>query len=959
MEDDHSKFYVLHTKGTHNQGGDYPGTVFMGSSNLTYRGLAGQGELNDSYRDKTKFIEYRDKFNELWDDSRSISIADKHTKDYFLSKVNPNIWPNANPSPFQIYIRILHEIFNNENDNRILTPSKITKGNYLDFEYQTDAVKIGIEKLNKYDGLILADVVGLGKSIIASSIARNLDMSTVIISPPHLRPQWEDYKEHFGIRGSKVFSSGAIKDIFERYQNTKEPILLLIDEAHRFRNEDTEDYIMLHQLSRSNPGNKVILLTATPFNNDPKDVFALIKLFQTPGKSTIRSIDNLSLRYRELMQRYRKLRKNMAENKIAQNEIDNEANEIASEQRRLIEPIVLRRSRLDLKHITRYREDLSRQGISFPKVNGPDILDYNLKGLYDIYVDTIDLITRPDEKGFIGARYKPTSYLTEKGRKIFIDKYKYELDDTDLKTAQSNLANFMKRLLVMRFESSKYAFGETLKNMIDSNKKTEEWWNKLKIVPILKKGSLPDPRNYDLEDGEDSNVLTEEIENLKDRKGLLEINVDLMDQNFIEHVKHDTKLLEKIYDIWFNDSSNKEIDPKIDGFVQHINNLLSLNPKKKIVVFSTYKDTVDSLFSELTKRNMNRIFKYSSSDASQSSRKIIRENFDASIPDEQQQDTYNVLITTDALSEGYNLHRAGVIINYDIPYNPTRVIQRIGRINRINKKVFEEIEIYNYFPTHIGESEIRIKTISTLKIRLINAVVGSDTKTLTKDEELQSFFKDELRKSEEESEQLSWDIYHREIYEKNMNDKDLFHKVLNLPHRTRIKRLKSEDDLVVVFGKKGDHTIFTLGRSSDESKVVSTEEALSYFKAKEDEKGNIVDDKFNDVFLIAKNKLFAKHELPKIQGRRANTIKVLKAVGTAIPESKDYCEDVISIIKEFDDISDGSLKNIARLDLRDVESALNQIKIIVPESLIRNIQTKVNRNESVKETLLFAEQLEK
>jgi len=958
IDDQHGKFYLLYNKKEHSQGGDYPGTVFMGSSNFTYKGLSGQGEMNDSSREKEKFLDYKKKFEELWDESKSVSIADKHTKQEFLTKVNSSIWPNVNPKPFELYLRILHELFHEEDKIDLLTPNNITRGLYLDFEYQLDAIKIGLKKLKKYDGLILADVVGLGKSVIASAIARNLDMRTVIIVPPHLIPQWEDYKEHFGIRGSKVFSCGRIQEVFERYNNINEPILLIIDEAHRFRNEDTIDYKLLHQVSRSNPNNKILLLTATPFNNDPKDVFALLKLFQTPGQSTIRSIDNLSLRYRMLIQRYKKLRKNMAKG-LEQIKIDREANMIAAEQRRLIETIVLRRSRLDLDHITRYRKDLERQNISFPEIKGPDLLEYDLGELQDLYIETLDLITRPDNEGLIGARYKPATYLTEDGRKEFIKKYKEDLDDRDLRTAQINLANFMKRLLVMRFESSKYAFKSTLESMIKSNKMIEEWWFKIQKVPIMKKGTLSDPRDYNLEDGEDSNNFKEDIELLKERKRLLEIDVNLMDPQFIEHVRHDSEFLEKIYSNWFKNEDLENIDPKIDELKENIDDFIKTNPNKKIVIFSTYKDTVDYLNNELLKRGRKRIFKYSSADSSVSSKKTIRRNFDASIKEVEQDDKYDVLISTDALSEGFNLHRAGIIINYDIPYNPTRVIQRIGRINRINKKVFNEIEIYNCFPTHIGESEVRIKTISTLKIKLINAVVGSDTKTLTKDEELLSFFKDELKKAEEENERLSWDAIHREIYEKNIQNKELFNEILELPHRARIKRFNSEEDAVVVFGKKGDHSIFTYGKYPEDSGVISTEEALKYFSAKADEEGSIVDENFSDVFIVAKNKLFAKHELPKIQGRRANAIRNLKAIGNTIHQAKDYCEDIVSIIKDLDDISDGALKDISRLNLRNVEDALNQIKNIVPEAFINNIQKRVKRNENEKELLLFAEQLKK
>src|SRR6266581_2188441 len=466
--------------------------VFMGSSNLTFRGLIGQGELNDSSREKSKFEEYQAQFEQMWSDSKSISIADAATKDEFLEKIRPRIWKYNTPLPYHVYIRVLHELFDQEEINKLKTPQAITSGLYIDLEYQIDAIKMVIDKLNKYNGAILADVVGLGKSIIASAVARNMDIKTVIIAPPHLIPQWEEYKEEFGIRGSKVYSSGKIQEVYERYHDARDPMLLILDEAHRYRNEDTADYKLLHQVCRSHPQNKILLLTATPFNNDPKDVFALIKLFQTPGLSTIRSVDNLSLRYRELIRRYNKLRRYMTK-ETDQEFVDQETAEIAAEQRRLIETVIIRRSRLDLKFITRYREDLVRQNYSFAEVRGPDPLEYDLGQLLEPYVKTLDLIIKPDNKGFIGARYKPTSesYMNSENRKKFIQKYKSEfVDIEDLRIAQTNLALFMRRLLVMRFESSRNAFRSTLDNMIESNQLIEHWWDALGTVPIMKKGQL-------------------------------------------------------------------------------------------------------------------------------------------------------------------------------------------------------------------------------------------------------------------------------------------------------------------------------------------------------------------------------------------------------------------------------------------------------------------------------------
>jgi len=956
LEDNHSKFYLLHNKVELSQNGDFPGTSIMGSSNFTYRGLIGQGELNYPTRESSVFKEYQEKFEYLWSESQSISIVDMHRKEDFLRELKPKIWKFAVPSPYEIYIRILDEMFKREEGEQVTTPSVITKNLYSDLEYQIDAVKMVMDRVKRYDGAILADVVGLGKSVIAAAVARNLDMNTIIVAPPHLRSQWEDYKEVFGIRGSAVFSSGKVKDVYERYQQTREPFLLILDEAHRFRNEDTTDYKYLHQVCRSHPDNKVLLLTATPFNNDPKDVFALVKLFQTPGQSTIRSVDNLSIRYRELIQRYKTLRRELRKN-VDQGHIDIETDEIAKEQRRLIEPILIRRSRLDLKYITRYREDLERQGIAFAEIIGPELLEYDLDALFDLYAETLELITK-DKDGFIGARYKPTSpeYMNEENQQIFFDKYKKDFDDIeDLRIAQTNLSKFMKRLLVMRFESSKAAFKATLEKMIAVNNIIINWWEVQGVVPVFKKGELPDPSEYD-EDTFGPDAFDKELEELRGR-GLIEIERELLDPVFIEHVKHDTELLQSIHERWFDNPELEDLDPKLDNIIQKIKSCLEERPDRKIVIFSTYKDTVDYLYDQLQARGLSRVMRYTASEGSDSYKDVVKANFDASYPESKQVNDYDVLVATDALSEGFNLHRAGIIINYDIPYNPTRVIQRVGRINRINKKVFDKLYVYNSFPTSIGEESTRIKSISTLKIKLINAVVGSDTRTLTDDEELISFFKDEFEEAEKMNEQLSWDAVHRENYERAKKDKDLMFKVKDLPRRTRVKRSNQENKGIIVFGKKGDNSVFTYGTDIENVDVVSTEVALPIFLAKADEVSTEVDSNFTESFNYAKEKLFEKSKLPKIQGRRAESIKILELLGNELPQSKEYCDDIKNIIKIYDDINEGTLKDITKIKLKDLNEAYKELQMIVPKSYIDNIFQKVEKADQASELLLFAEQL--
>ena len=944
---DHSKYYIAH-----NITGDLfqtkSGTVIMGSANFTFKGLVGQGETNEQFDTLDKYTEYTNKFEREWHDS--IPIVDEYSSEDFIQEIKNKTWPYKMSTPFEMYIKVLDEVFGRHLEEDILTPAQITSKQYVDLEYQLDAIRMGIDRIKRYDGVIIADVVGLGKSVIASAIARNFDnYLTVIIAPPHLLGQWEDYKVEFSLRAAKVYSSGNIKVLYEQFKVSNKPLLLIIDEAHRFRNEETDDYKFLHQVTRSHAGNKTVLLTATPFNNAPKDIFSLVKLFQIPGRSTIRSVDNLSFRFRNLIDRYVKLRRDIRKNNVDSFELHQETIAIASEQRRLIENVVIRRSRLDLKNITRYREDLKKQKIEFPEVVGPNLIDYNLGELNDLYLETLSKLV----DSYTAARYQPTKYGidSEEFKKYFGE----DMDERGLMIGQLNLANHMKRLLVMRFESSKFAFQNTLKKIITTNQIIEKWWNEFDGVPIMKKGVLPDPDDYTEEDGEISVDFDTEIEKLKKSKGLIVIPKDMFQykDEFERDLCSDTKLLTEIYDEWFGTDKYKDIDPKLDAIELEINNLLKDNPKRKIVIFSSYADTVNYLYDKL--RDNPRIIKYTSADPN-NLRKTIKSNFDAAVLLEKQEDDFDVVLTTDALSEGVNLHRAGVVINYDIPYNPTRVIQRVGRINRINKKVFDKIYVYNFFPTMIGEAETKLKQIATLKITLINAIIGSDTKHLTPDENLESFFKSQFDQMTSEEDQLSWDTIHLENYEKAKKDESLMARVKEIPRRSRIRRINTSFNCTIAFGKKGSDSVFAISNGTEQPKVISVEEAIPYFMATIGDEAFQVSQNFSNLMNVVKNRLFAKNSVPQIKGRRQKAIEILNAVKSLKPQFANYCSDLIKIIREYDDLSEGTLKDIIEIDLKQIDSFKDKLESVVSQQLVQNILERAERTEDSKELLLLLEE---
>lgn len=921
-EPNHSKLYLFQAENQSDP--TMPGHMIIGSSNLSKPGLRSQDELNVIFHDKD-YNKGKQLFDKLWE--TATPIADMQLFQEFKDKVLKNIWVDNVPSPYVVYLRVLEEYFaSNMPDGFIKTPNQLA--GYVDLEYQTDAIKSAIAKLKRHNGVIIADVVGLGKSIIGASIAANLNIPVVIICPPHLAKQWEDYCGEFGVGNiSHVYSSGKIEEAVKKHGNSEQELLVIVDEAHRYRNEKTDDYARLKMLCN---GNKVVLLTATPYNNRPKDLANLIYLFQKPGKSTLRNVENLGAAFDELIAEYKNAYNATKKDssKKAMNLFTKKSKDIAKRIQNLIAPVTIRRSRKDLKEIKKYAEDLKKRGMDFSDVADPQSLTYNIKPVKDIYLETLNTIypqniddidedvqeLDKDKTAYKAARYKVLLYVKPE----FVDKVIRQLqdegyEDTDfvMKQSQRQLAKFMRRLLVQRFESSIAAFQASLNLLISNSENILKWIDHRNTIPVYKKGNLPDIEA--LRDTADDTLfgvdeaLEKQVAQLKD-KGLFEIKMDYIEPKFVEDVKADIQILNIIKNNWFGKNEQIKVDPKLDEFVDIVKKQLAKKPenkgepKRKIVVFSGYADTAKYLYDRLLKQGLP-VFYYSSLIASNANRQAIIDNFDASRPLNEQRDDYQILVATDAIAEGYNLHRAGTIFNYDIPYNPTVVIQRIGRINRINKKVFKKLYIYNFFPTDIGEAEVGTKRISTIKIRMINTIMGSDTKTLTNDEELERFINTSYKNAQNEADQLSWETPYINDWMSAKNTPE-FRQALAINPRTRIQKAsKNKENSVIVFGKQGAECVFKqIFKNTKMPELITAEEALPLFKADIKDKAAKVSDDFDELYQIVKATLFTGKRVKNSaqQGQALAKINVWKN-DPSFAEWSEYL-DLLANAIEIDDI---------------------------------------------------------
>lgn len=971
-EPNHAKLYIFENKPEFSQNGDYPGTVITGSSNLSIEGLEKRFEIDIISREKSHYLEAKRIFDSLW--NSSIPVVNKENISEFREKVLKKIWPTYDiPTPFEVYVRVLIEYFSVSNKTHIRIPKEINKQS-MNLAYQNDAVKFGIDAIKRHNGVIIADVVGLGKSIVASAIAHNLNLDTIVICPPHLEEQWNYYKRSYKFMGD-VYSSGKIEKALKDWAGTEGKKLIIVDEAHRFRNTDTVAYKQLWLLCQ---GNYVLLLTATPFNNTPQDIESLLKLFDSPKKSTLKHIDDLSREFKELIKKYKYLKK--TSKNLKREQIKERADEIAKRIRYIISPITLRRTRVDLQKIKKYKDDLERQGIEFPKVNPPEIVSYSFNELDELYLETIEKFVIDEdnlscEGCFKASRYKTISYITDDSYKGEIAvKYSGISNKKEainfIEESQKSLSTLIRRIFVKRFESSFGSFKNSVDKYIASHEKIREYYLKEGKIPIYKKiDQLPSVSEIEEMTPDEREEILSKFDELERKDELIWVDASKLSNKFIEDLEKDIDILKDIKNKWSKYVSNPEI---YDYKLKKLFNILyeKLEKKEKIIIFSEYSDTVDYLFEQL-KANGFRVIRYDAS-SKESVRDEIERNFDASYQEHLQKDDYDILITTDVLSEGINLHRANNIINYDIPYNPTKVIQRIGRVNRISKNKLKDIWIYNFFPTKIGEGHTNIRNISTLKMYMIHFLLGEDTQYLTNDEELRSFFYEEFKRSQYFEEE-SWDVEYRNfLYDVEENHPDIYQRALSIPYRTKIKRIldkeikientKLESPLYIVFSKKGENFIFKLGFYKDGKfniRNINDEDAIKIFQATLEEKSFEVDKKFYDTYNEIKKTIFSSQNLVmtdrwdrEIYGKIENLKK------DAQKNFPQYVEYLNKLKKLFDlevipDYIAGIVKNMKFESKEDLENLIKEL----PEFYVDEVIKRIDEYDKEDDIIIISEEI--
>lgn len=918
----HAKVYILRKP----EGDDDFGRVITGSSNFSYSGLQENLEFNVELKQGYDVRFALEKFENLW--VQSIDITED-----FVQTVTEETWVNNSITPYELYLKFLYEYFKVDLSYDYDIIRDKYPEDFMDLEYQRQAVVSALKIIEEHGGVFISDVVGLGKTYIASMIAGQLEGHTLVLASPVLLDEsnpgsWKNVMRDFNVQAT-FESIGKLDKIDEnRLKRIKN---IIVDEAHAFRTETNKTY---EQLATICHGKKVILVTATPYNNRPDDLFAQIRLFQKGKHSTIPGVKNLE----GLFSRLKKLidpslRNEDYEKYIAQTK------EVAKQIRnRVLKHLMVRRTRTEIMDY--FGDDLQKQGLRFPEVKAPVPLYYELNETESrIFDKTLTLLA----EGFKYTRYAPMLY------------YLGKMSEME-RQSQRNLVRFMKILLVKRLESSFFAFRKSLDRFIRSY----EFFIKLYDEGFVYFSPKHLNKIFDYMEDENIEAVDKLISEGKAEKipanqfnPLLRADL-VIDLNTLKEIKKDWDLINR--------------DPKLIKFIDQLKNDNILN-NNKLIVFTESKETAEYLQTNLEPHFPGKILLFTgSSDASLRAEVIY--NFDAK--SKVKEDTFRILIATEVLAEGVNLHRSNVVINYDIPWNPTRMMQRVGRVNRVDTP-FNEIFTYNFFPSEQGNDAIKIAEIAKAKIHSFITLLGADSKLLTESEEIEQFELFERlnsKASHDEEETESPLQYLKEIRDIKENNPELFNKITLLPLKAKSsKKSGRAEDGVVTYIKKGKIEKIYFCNKKFESQEIEFLEAARLLKTHPADKQTGCDlQQFYE--LIGANQGKFREDIAEddddatISGRGTASSKLtnqvkflLNSFNSLSLHDKEFLESVLERLNE------GALpkqtvtivqKSVsAALETNNFTAALLQMKKNIPLQLLNDhIADKKDRDKKKEEVIL-------
>ena len=784
----HSKCYIFSSK-------DFSFGI-IGSSNFTEKGLIGNSELNYLETDPSRVTARPGPgslskghicwFEEKWE------LAENWTQEFLeqILKGSPiyidiKKEKEAPFTPYELYIKALQlqfgDILDAHTSRQLETylPSNIHKLNY-----QIDAVKRCISIMHEHGGFMLADVVGLGKTIVGTLIIKHFlsnpddegrERKVLVVTPPAIQSGWKKTIALFDKETKEkmlplvdFITTGSIGNITEDDDGAdadddsrdtgefsdsiqeKNYGLIIIDESHKFRNSGTLMYQALDNLIQQIGANTGVfpfigLLSATPQNNRPNDLKNQIYLFErNHNDSTLKKAEsgNIEKFFTNVSREYDTLIRNGDDIPTEERQARLKA---VSQQLRdcILCDILERRTRTDVAEY--YETDMKNQGLVFPQIIGPNNLEYKMdEELAQLFYDTMSIIAPTNEEKLQTNEY--LRYFRYRAIEYFVDPANRRKHagrgNRGVSDVSDQLARIIQMLLVKRLESSFAAFKRSLSNLRRYTENMIRMWenNTIFVCPQIDINKELDLETKTKKYGKKItfndcvndirakiDALTRQGKNTKVQNA--EYQREDFREEYIFQLKEDLRLISNLCDRW----SGETADPKFDAFKENLRPEL-FNPSKntsgKLVIFSEAIDTVHSL-ERAVKAKGFKVLAITAANRDENEH-VIEENFDANYEGEWRDD-YDVIITTEVLAEGINLHRANVILNYDTPWNATRLMQRIGRVNRIGSRA-PYIYVYNFMPSAEGDAQIRLVRKAYTKLQSFHVLFGEDSKIFSEDE---------------------------------------------------------------------------------------------------------------------------------------------------------------------------------------------------------------------------------
>ena len=757
----HAKLYLLFRNDPIS-----PIVGFLGSSNLTFAGLSGQGELNVDVLDQDATVKLKQWFEDRWNDRFCVDITDE------LLQIIEESWAReALIPPYHVYLKMAYHLSHEARAG--LAEFRIPKvfGDRL-FDFQAAAVKIAAHHLNKRNGVLIGDVVGLGKTLMATAVARIFEddygLETLIICPKNLVPMWEDYVYQYQLRARVLSLSRVIGELptLRRYR------LVVIDESHNLRNREGRRYRAIQEYVRANES-KCILLSATPYNKTYLDLSSQLRIF-------VEEDQDLGIRPERLLRQLGEIEFSRRHQASPRTLAAFDFSEYADDWRDLMRLYLVRRTRSFIQdNYAETDQDTGRKFLTYedgtqsffpirvPKTVKFAIDDSNPNDQYaKLYSPkVVDIV-----KDLHLPRYGLGNYLLDNPETPPTKDEERQIDD--LSRAGKRLIGFCRTNLFKRLESSgaaflqsverhvlrNYVFLHAIRNglhlplgtqdaeMLDSRFTDED--------ADQAKGALFDPVDDDQDEAVEKTGGAWAASDFEARAGQIYgeyegrysrrfrwLRPDLFKSSLESELLSDSNALLDIlqaYGDW---------DPAKDAKLDALNSLLTKTfPDQKVLVFSQFADTVDYLEAQLKKKGVADMAGVTgnSADPTDSAWRFSPDSNQR--PDQGKPGReLRVLVATDVLSEGQNLQDSHVVVNYDLPWAIIRLIQRAGRVDRIGQKA-EEILCHSFLPAEGVERIIDLRGRVRERLRENAEVVGAD----------EAFFEDE----DEDHDQAIVNLYH-------------------------------------------------------------------------------------------------------------------------------------------------------------------------------------------------------